>query len=73
MIPLELLSKWIPFVDYLPFRYLAYTPTAILLGKISAEHLPAELLLQAGWIAALFLVNRYAFHRGVLRYSAFGG
>ena len=73
MIPLELLSKWIPFVDYLPFRYLAYTPTAILLGKIPAEHLPVELLIQAGWIAGLFLLNRYAFHRGVLRYSAFGG
>lgn len=73
MIPLELLSKWIPFVDYLPFRYLAYTPTAILLGKIPAEHLPAELTIQAGWIAGLFLLNRYAFHRGVLRYSAFGG
>lgn len=73
MIPLELLSKWIPFVDYLPFRYLAYTPTAILLGKIPAEHLPTELTIQAGWIAGLFLLNRYAFHRGVLRYSAFGG
>lgn len=73
MIPLELLSKWIPFVDYLPFRYLAYTPTAILLGKIPAEHLPAELLIQAGWIAGLFGLNRYAFNRGVLRYSAFGG
>ncbi len=73
MIPLELLSKWIPFVDYLPFRYLAYTPTAILIGKIPREHLPIELLIQAGWIAGLFVLNRYTFHRGVLRYSAFGG
>ncbi len=73
MIPLELLSKWIPFVDYLPFRYLAYTPTAILIGKIPREHLPIELLMQAAWIAGLFALNRYAFHRGVLRYSAFGG
>lgn len=73
MIPLELLSKWIPFVDYLPFRYLAYTPTAILLGKIPPEHLPMELLIQLGWIAGLFVLNRYTFNRGVLRYSAFGG
>ena len=73
MIPLELLSKWIPFVDYLPFRYLAYTPTAILIGKIPREHLSVELLIQAGWIAGLFVLNRYTFHRGVLRYSAFGG
>ena len=73
MIPLELLSQWVPFVDYLPFRYLAYTPTAILLGKIPPEHLPVELLIQAGWIAGLFALNRFAFQRGVLRYSAFGG
>lgn len=73
MIPLELLSQWVPFVDYLPFRYLAYTPTAILLGKIPPAHVPFELLIQAGWIAGLFLLNRIAFHRGVLRYSAFGG
>lgn len=73
MIPLELLSKWLPFVDYLPFRYLAYTPTAILLGKIPPEHLPTELLIQACWIACLFVLNRYTFNRGVQRYSAFGG
>ncbi len=73
MIPLELLSKWLPFVDYLPFRYLAYTPTAILLGKIPPAHLPIELLIQAGWIAGLLVLNRYTFNRGVLRYSAFGG
>ena len=73
MIPLELLSQWIPFVDYLPFRYLAYTPTVILLGKIPPEHLPVELLIQAGWIVGLFILNRYTFRRGVQRYSAFGG
>ncbi len=73
MIPLELISQWVPFVDYLPFRYLAYTPTAILLGKIPQEHLPVELLIQAGWIVGLFALNRFAFRRGVLRYSAFGG
>ena len=73
MIPLELLSQWIPFIDYLPFRYLAYTPTAILLGKIPADHLPVELLIQACWIVGLFGLNRYTFNRGVLRYSAYGG
>ena len=73
MIPLELLSQWIPFVEYLPFRYLAYTPAAIMLGKIPAGQLPRELLIQAAWIAALFAMNRLAFHRGVRRYSSFGG
>ncbi len=73
MIPLELLSQWIPFVDLLPFRYLAYTPAAIMLGKIPAEHLPMELFIQASWIVGLLVLNRIAFNRGVQRYSSFGG
>jgi ABC-2 type transport system permease protein len=73
MIPLELLSQWIPFVDYLPFRYLAYSPAAIMLGKISQEQLPMELFVQAVWIVVLFILNRVAFHRGVQRYSSYGG
>lgn len=73
MIPLELIAQWVPFVDLLPFRYLAYTPAAIMLGKIPQEHLPMELLIQAAWIMALFALNRLAFNRGVRRYSSFGG
>ena len=73
MIPLELLSQWIPFVDYLPFKYLAYSPAAIMLGKIPQEQLPMELLVQAVWIVVLFILNRVAFHRGVQRYSSYGG
>ncbi|MFN9721434.1 MAG: ABC transporter permease [Planctomycetota bacterium] len=73
MIPLELLSSWIPFVDYLPFRYLAYTPAAIMLGKIPVNQLPKELMIQASWIGLLFWLNRAAFDRGVRRYSSFGG
>lgn len=73
MIPLELLSQWIPFVDYLPFKYLAYTPAAIMLGKIPAEHLLMELVIQAAWIVVLLIINRIVFNRGVRRYSSFGG
>jgi ABC-2 type transport system permease protein len=62
-----------PFVDLLPFRYLAYTPAAIMLGKIPADQLPKELLVQAAWILVLLYLNRLAFHRGVNRYSSFGG
>jgi ABC-2 type transport system permease protein len=73
MIPLEWLEQWIPFVNYLPFKYLAYTPAAIMLGQIPVNQLPRELLVQAAWIAALFAMNRVAFNRGVQRYSSFGG
>lgn len=73
MIPLELLSPWIPFVDFLPFRYLAYTPAAIMLGKIAAAELPRELLIQLAWIVGLVVLNRWTFVRGVRRYSSYGG
>jgi ABC-2 type transport system permease protein len=73
MMPLEWIAEWIPWVYYLPFRYLAYFPTAILLGRIPAESLPAELTIQATWVIALLVLNRMAFRFGVRRYGAFGG
>jgi len=73
MIPLEYLSTWLPFVDLLPFRFLAYTPAAILLGRIPLNALMGELLLQLGWIIFLLALNRLTFRLGVRRYSSWGG
>ena len=73
MIPLEWMAEWIPWVYYLPFRYLAYFPAAIVLCRIPPETLPFELSVQFAWIIVLFVANRIAFTRGVNRYGAFGG
>ncbi len=73
MIPLEWISEWIPWVNYLPFKYLAYFPAAILLGRIPPDTLVTELMIQASWIVILLVANRMAFHYGVRRYGAFGG
>jgi ABC-2 type transport system permease protein len=73
MIPLEWISEWIPWVNYLPFKYLAYFPAAILLGRIPPDTLAVELTIQASWIVVLLAANRMAFHYGVRRYGAFGG
>lgn len=73
MIPLEWIAEWIPWVYYLPFRYLAYFPAAIVLGKVPVESLPIELATQFAWIIVLLIANRVAFNRGVRRYGAFGG
>ncbi len=74
MIPLDWLpspiSEW---VQYLPFKYLAYLPAAIMLGRFSQEELMNELSIEFGWILVLLLLNRIAFSRGVRRYGAFGG
>jgi len=73
MIPLEYLTPWLPFAEFLPFRFLAYTPAAILLGRIPEVALWGELQLQVVWIVFLLVLNRVTFTLGVRRYSSWGG
>lgn len=74
MIPLDFFGPEIAaIVKFLPFKYLAYFPATIMLGRLSHEELAFELGLEIVWIVALFGLCRLAFDRGVRRYSAFGG
>lgn len=74
MMPLDWLpdplSQW---VQYLPFKYLAYFPAAVMLDRYTHAELARELMIEASWIVALLAANRLAFARGVRRYGAFGG
>jgi len=76
MIPLDWLGPVGAWVQFLPFKYLAYVPAAIVLGKqgyVLGEGLEQQLLIEATWISVLLVLNRIAFARGVRRYGAFGG
>ncbi len=74
MFPLTMLPEGIHgFVDLLPFKYLAYFPAAIFLGKIPEEDLAMEMLIEAGWLVFFVILCRIAYARGVKRYSGFGG
>ncbi len=74
MIPLDFLPQWAQtFVQLLPFRFLAFEPAAIWLGRYDHSQLVSLLLVQLGWVLALWGANRLAFKFGVRRYSAFGG
>ena len=73
MIPLDWLGEFGAWVQYLPFKYLAYFPAAIMLGKYLPSELALELLIELEWVLVLLLANRVAFIRGVRQYSAFGG
>ena len=59
--------------EFLPFKYLAYFPAAIMLRPHTHAELARELLIELAWVVALFAANRIAFARGVRRYGAFGG
>jgi ABC-2 type transport system permease protein len=74
MFPLDMLPPpWNYVVDALPLKYLAYFPAAVWLGKIQGAALVNGLLVEAAWVVFFMVASRVAFHRGVRRYSAFGG
>lgn len=74
MFPLDILPyPWNYVFEAMPLQYLAYFPAAVWLGKIQGESLVAALWVEAAWVLFFMLICRIAFHRGVKRYSGFGG
>ncbi len=74
MFPLDMLpAPWSTLVQMTPFQYLAYFPAAVFLGKIRGEALVLGLCVQLFWVLLFLGVSRLAFHRGVRRYSGYGG
>lgn len=77
MFPLDLLDK-LPqslqlVITMLPFKYLAYMPAAIFLGKVDEDRLWAEIGVEVLWLIALIALARLLYSRGVRRYSGYGG
>jgi ABC-2 type transport system permease protein len=74
MLPLDWLpSPYSDLVLWLPFKYLAYVPAAILLQRYTTEQLLWELAIGAVWVVGLWALNRWTLARGLHRYSAYGG
>jgi ABC-2 type transport system permease protein len=74
MFPLDLLPGfWQNVLRSLPFQYMAYFPAVVFLGKIQGPELARGLLAEAAWALGLMLLARWLYHRGLRRYSAFGG
>jgi ABC-2 type transport system permease protein len=74
MFPLDMLPEpWRSIVELLPFRYLAYFPSAVFLGKVTGVELIRGLCLEAMWVVLFLGLSRLMFHYGVKRYSGFGG
>ncbi|NBO66695.1 MAG: ABC transporter permease, partial [Acidobacteria bacterium] len=74
MFPLDLLPA--PFdaiVNYLPIKYLAYFPAAVFLGKIQGTALAIDMAMLVFWVVLFYLLSRWIFAKGLVRYSGFGG
>lgn len=74
LFPLDILPEAIQRVIFLtPFPYQLYFPVSVYLGRISGPALAQGLAIQAGWVLAAFLLARFAWARGIRKYSAVGG
>jgi ABC-2 type transport system permease protein len=74
MFPLELLpTGWAEVLKALPFKYLAYFPATIFLGKVQGMDLVYGLLIEVAWVVTFLILARWLYHRGLRRYSAYGG
>ena len=74
MFPLDMLpGGWRTFVMATPLMYLAYFPAAVFLGKIHGVELYQGLAIELAWVVFFIILSRILFHRGLVKYSAYGG
>jgi len=74
MFPFELLgSPWVEILGAMPFKYMAYFPAMVFLGKVEGPALETELLIQLAWAVVFFVASRWLYRIGLRRYSAYGG
>ena len=66
MFPLDLLPQpWNRIVDLLPFKYLAYYPAAVFLGKVPRAELVQGLWIELAWIMFFAGMAWVMYRRGV--------
>ncbi len=77
MFPLELLPESPvnvrAIVEFFPFKYLAYFPAAVFLGKVEGADLYRGLAIETAWVVFFIVLTRVMWWRGVKRYSGYGG
>ncbi len=74
LFPLDILPPAIQHVlAFTPFPYQLYFPVGIYMGKLTGAELANGLLIQFGWVVFAYALARFAWHRGIKKYSAVGG
>jgi ABC-2 type transport system permease protein len=74
LFPLDILPAWLERVLYFtPFPYQLYFPVSIYMGKTVGPELARGLAVQFLWVIATYALARFAWNRGIKKYSAVGG
>src|SRR5437660_12259091 len=58
---------------FTPFPYQLYFPVSIYMGKIAGGDIVRGLIVQELWVVAAYGLARFAWARGIKKYSAVGG
>jgi ABC-2 type transport system permease protein len=74
LFPLDILPPGIQQVlVYTPFPYQLYFPISVYMGNLNEYQLWRGFGLQAFWVFSAWLLARFAWSRGIRKYSAVGG
>ncbi len=74
LFPLDILpSRLQNVLQFTPFPYQLYFPVSIYIGKSTGQDLLRGLAFQVTWVALTYGLARFAWHRGIKKYSAVGG
>jgi ABC-2 type transport system permease protein len=74
LFPLDILPPALERVLYFtPFPYQLYFPIGIYMGRTTGAELGRGLAMQLFWVIAAYLLARFAWNRGIKKYSAVGG
>jgi ABC-2 type transport system permease protein len=74
LFPLDILPRGLSEVLYFtPFPYQLYFPVSIYMGKAAGMDLVRGLLMQILWVMIAYALARFAWARGIRKYSAVGG
>ncbi len=74
LFPLDILPAGLQqLLAFTPFPYQLYFPVSIYLGKTTGTDLHRGLAIQLFWVGAAYALARFAWNRGVKKYSAVGG
>jgi ABC-2 type transport system permease protein len=74
LFPLDILPPGLErALAFTPFPYQLYFPVSIYMGKTNGADLVRGLVIQLFWVAVAYGLARFAWNRGIRRYSAVGG
>ncbi len=74
LFPLDILPPWLSqILSYTPFPYQLFFPVSIYLGRTTGDELWRGLAIQLFWVVAFYAIARFAWARGIRKYTAFGG